>query len=96
MIRIPCPWCGPRDHSEFVYVGDATKRRPDDGADGGAWFDFVYVRDNPRGPHLEYWRHAQGCGAFVKVLRDTATHEVLAAGRPEDDLAPAGGAEAGR
>ena len=28
MIRIPCPFCGLRDHAEFTYEGDATRRLP--------------------------------------------------------------------
>ena len=28
MIRIDCPWCGPRDEIEFTYRGDATRARP--------------------------------------------------------------------
>ena len=88
MIRIPCPHCGPRDHDEFSYVGDATKLRPADPAAASPedWHRYVYLRDNPRGAHLEYWHHIQGCRAYVKVLRDTATNEVLAAGRPDDAL----------
>ncbi|EDP66181.1 sarcosine oxidase delta subunit [alpha proteobacterium BAL199] len=88
MIRIPCPHCGPRDHDEFSYVGDATKVRPADPAATSPedWHRYVYLRDNPRGAHLEYWHHIQGCRAYLKVLRDTATHEVLASGRPEDAL----------
>ena len=27
-MRIPCPCCGPRDHGEFTYLGDATVSRP--------------------------------------------------------------------
>jgi len=30
MLRIPCPWCGVRDESEFRYRGDATRSRPGD------------------------------------------------------------------
>ncbi|MEQ8397022.1 sarcosine oxidase subunit delta [Thalassobaculum sp.] len=88
MIRIPCPHCGPRDHDEFSYVGDATKVRPADpsAASPEDWHRYVYLRDNPRGAHLEYWHHVQGCRSYLKVLRDTATHEVLAAGRPDDTL----------
>jgi sarcosine oxidase subunit delta len=48
--------------------------------------DYVYLRDNPRGLHLEYWQHVNGCRAYVKVLRDTATHEILATGLPDADL----------
>ena len=28
MIRINCPYCGERDHSEFSYGGDATINYP--------------------------------------------------------------------
>ncbi len=89
MIQITCPYCGSRDHAEFTYVGDATKTRPPLGAeasDRAPWHDYVYLRQNPRGPHLEYWQHTHGCRAFVKVLRDTYSHEVLATGLPADAL----------
>jgi sarcosine oxidase subunit delta len=88
VIRITCPYCGCRDHSEFSYVGDATVSYPPLSAktDTENWFDSTYLRDNPRGPHLEYWQHVHGCRTFVKVLRDTATHEVLACGLPGDDF----------
>lgn len=88
MIRITCPYCGARDFDEFSYIGDATKVRPADmeAASAEDWHDYVYVRDNPRGAHLEYWHHVNGCRSYVKVLRDTATHEVLACGLPSDTL----------
>ena len=31
-MRIPCPFCGDRDASEFAYLGDATVTRPDSSA----------------------------------------------------------------
>ena len=54
MLLIPCPWCGPRDHSEFTYGGDATAKRPADpqAASDEDWFAYVYLRANPRGAHL--------------------------------------------
>ena len=76
MIRIPCPFCGTRDHTEFSYEGDATVEYPALDASEDDWFEAVYLRDNPRGPHTEYWRHAYGCGAFLEVERDTVTHEI--------------------
>ncbi|MEO1492694.1 MAG: sarcosine oxidase subunit delta [Pseudomonadota bacterium] len=76
MIRIRCPFCGLRDHSEFTYEGDATVTYPALDASEDAWFDAVFLRDNPRGPHREYWRHVGGCGAFIEVTRDTVTHEI--------------------
>ena len=51
MMLIPCPWCGPRNQIEFTYGGDATLRRPAPDAPEAAWVDYVYLRDNPRGPH---------------------------------------------
>ena len=84
MIRIPCPHCGIRDHSEFSYLGDATVVRPadkdiDDIAYGGSWSDYVFQRDNPRGPHREFWQHVHGCRSWLVVTRDTATHDVIQA-----------------
>ena len=79
MLLIPCPHCGERAQIEFAYGGDATKRRPSDGAPDEAWYDYVYLRGNPRGPHEEWWLHHAGCGRWIRVTRDTATHEVLGA-----------------
>lgn len=76
MIRIDCPFCGVRDHSEFTYEGDATIEYPALDASEEAWFDAVFLRNNPRGPHREFWRHLSGCGSFVEVARDTLTHEI--------------------
>jgi heterotetrameric sarcosine oxidase delta subunit len=87
MLLIPCPHCGPRSHIEFTYAGDATVRRPPDDAPLAAWVDYVYVRDNPRGPHREFWQHTQGCRAYVTVERDTATH-AIARTQPAGDAGP--------
>lgn len=76
-MRIHCPFCGVRDHSEFQYGGDAGKRMPsleDDNWE--SWYDYVYVRDNPRGEHSEYWHHTHGCRHWVKVRRDTLSHRI--------------------
>jgi heterotetrameric sarcosine oxidase delta subunit len=74
-LRIPCPYCGPRDVAEFSYSGEALPR-PDAGNDG-AMFDYVYLRDNPAGPHRGYWYHGAGCRSWLLVTRDTRTHEIL-------------------
>jgi heterotetrameric sarcosine oxidase delta subunit len=78
-MRIQCPFCGARDLSEFVYHGDANAHRPDpDGADAPErFFDAVYLRDNPAGPHLELWYHGSGCRSWLRVHRNTLTHEIL-------------------
>jgi sarcosine oxidase subunit delta len=85
-MRIPCPYCGSRDASEFSYSGDATLTRPaPDNAD--AMFDYVYLRDNPVGVHREYWYHAAGCHAWLTVTRNVSTHEVIDAVLAHDEAA---------
>lgn len=79
MLSIPCPFCGARDHTEFTYRGDATKVRPAPDAPLAAWLDFVYLRDNPKGPHKELWQHTLGCRSWLVVARDTLTHEIVSA-----------------
>ena len=81
MLLIPCPWCGPRNQVEFTYGGDATLRRPVPGAPEAAWVEYVYMRDNPRGPHAELWLHVAGCRRWIVVRRDTLTHDILGSER---------------
>ena len=76
-MLIPCPHCGPRPHSEFTYGGDAAlDARPDAAAPDGEWIDFLYLRSNPCGPHLEHWHHTLGCDAWIVAARDTLTHRI--------------------
>jgi heterotetrameric sarcosine oxidase delta subunit len=77
-MRIDCPWCGPREIGEFSYLGDASPKRP--AADGAgaedAFFNYVYQRDNIAGAMDEWWYHGGGCRAWLKVTRNTLTHEI--------------------
>jgi methylglutamate dehydrogenase subunit B len=77
-VRISCPYCGERGNEEFSYLGDATPVRPDPAkSDAEKIFaDYVYLRDNPRGPHRELWYHGVGCHAWLVVTRNTLTHEI--------------------
>jgi sarcosine oxidase subunit delta len=78
-MRIECPYCGERDLSEYQYLGAADPQRPDPAAADVAqrYFEAVYLRDNPAGPHRELWYHTQGCRSWLHVMRDTLTHEIL-------------------
>jgi len=77
-MKIPCPHCGDRDLGEFVYGGDASKKRPEHGSKGAkTWHDFAFVFENPKGPHLEFWHHTLGCRQWFKLTRNTATNEVI-------------------
>ena len=80
MMLIPCPWCGSRNQIEFTYGGDAAVRRPAPDAPEAAWVDYVYLRDNPCGPLDELWYHGAGCRSWIKVRRNTRTHEILGSG----------------
>ena len=76
MLRIHCPVCGVRDESEFTYGGDASQIALGLAVnDQDAWHDFVFLRDNPAGQHLEYWHHASGCRHWLIAERDTLTHQ---------------------
>jgi len=82
MIQIPCPFCGPRNSSEFGHAGE-PKQRPDVASTTREqWRSYLYVRDNPLGWVRETWFHRSGCRRFIEVERHTGTNEVRWAGRP--------------
>jgi heterotetrameric sarcosine oxidase delta subunit len=78
MLRISCPWCGVRDHTEFTYGADAAVVRPPDSANAARFCEYVYQRANNRGRHEEWWHHIQGCRQWVRITRDTLTHTIEA------------------
>ena len=81
MLRIPCPWCGVRDETEFHYGGQAGIARPPhpDALSDDEWADFLFMRDNSKGEFAERWMHAAGCRRWFNVKRHTVTHRILAA-----------------
>jgi sarcosine oxidase subunit delta len=89
-MRIDCPFCGPRENGEFTYLGDAGPSRPGPGASEDEVFDYVYLRDNVAGDMDEWWYHGGGCRAWLKVRRNTLTHEISSV-----EPAPGAGAKAG-
>ena len=73
------PFLGPRDASEFTVLGDASLiDRPNWEADDAqdAFYEYLYLRDNPAGEHRELWYHEQGDRSWLVVTRNTLTHEV--------------------
>jgi len=86
MLLIPCPYCGPRPELEFRYGGEAHVARPldPDALDDAAWAEFLYHRANPKGTHLERWRHIHGCARFFNCMRDTVTDRIVATYKPGD------------
>jgi sarcosine oxidase subunit delta len=80
MQRFPCPFCGPRDETEFHFAAEAGKVRPEPAAEVTAevWSHYLHLNRNPRGATREIWVH-QTCGEFFLMERDTVTHVVAGA-----------------
>jgi|TARA_B100000497_G_scaffold73822_1_gene82738 sarcosine oxidase subunit delta len=73
------PLLGPRDSSEFVYLGDANLiNRPDWQEDTAVqhFVEYGYLRDNIAGIHRELWFHEYGDRSWLVVTRDTLSHEI--------------------
>ena len=77
MIRINCPYCGERDHSEFTYGGDASIKYPSLEKKKKEWTDAIFFRKNIYGKQLETWHHTNGCRMWLEVERSTQTHEIF-------------------
>jgi heterotetrameric sarcosine oxidase delta subunit len=90
VLLIPCPWCGPRDETEFRYGGQAGIPYPADpeALDDPAWADVLFMRDNPKGDFHERWSHAAGCRRWFNVVRSTVDHRITAVYRM-DETGPA-------
>jgi sarcosine oxidase subunit delta len=86
VLLIRCPWCGPRDEIEFRYGGQAHIAYPDDPAvlSDAEWADFLFMRDNPRGPWRERWCHAAGCRRWFNAIRDTSSHRFISTYRMDE------------
>ena len=93
MLLIRCPYCEEdRPELEFAYAGEAHIARPQDPSKltDEEWRDFLFIRTNPRGHHLERWRHLHGCARFFNAVRETVSDRFLLtykAGLPRPDLA---------
>lgn len=72
-LRIPCPTCGTRPHTEFTFGGEA---RPHEASDAEADFLRVFVPDNEPGPARERWFHALGCRTWFELTRDATTNRI--------------------
>ena len=79
MLLITCPYCGPREEGEFSCGGEAHIRRPaaDVRLRDGEFAQYLFLRDNPKGPFTERWCHDAGCRRWFNVVRDTLTHRIL-------------------
>jgi sarcosine oxidase subunit delta len=83
---ISCPWCGAREEAEFHYGGQAHVSYPEDSTSlsDAEWAQYVFFRDNPKGPFAERWVHSAGCRRWFNAVRDTTTHQMLVVYRVGD------------
>ena len=88
MLNIKCPYCGDRSQKEFAYGGDGTVVRPELNQEisDEKWDEFVYLRKSPRGKHVELWHHIAGCRQWIKVQRDTVTHEIFRTAKMSEEI----------
>ncbi|MEV4729819.1 sarcosine oxidase subunit delta [Saccharopolyspora sp. NPDC049426] len=95
MQLIHCPWCGPREEVEFHYGGQADLPYPQSPADlsDREWAEFVFYRDNDKGPFPERWCHSTGCRRWFNAVRDTRTYEFLAIYRVGEPVPGVAGVE---
>lgn len=86
MLRLACPYCGPRDETEYHYGGQAHVAYPENPSEltDRQWAEYLFFRDNPKGPFAERWVHSAGCRKWFNVVRDTETYAVLAVYRLND------------
>ncbi|MCT4553478.1 MAG: sarcosine oxidase subunit delta [Pelagimonas sp.] len=78
MLTLKCPCCGVQaDETELAAGGEAHLKRFGPGSSDADFETYLFTRENPKGVHLERWRHAYGCGKWFLAARDTVTMEVI-------------------
>ena len=85
MIRIKCPFCGERDHSEFTYGGDGSIVYPELDANTEEWVQAIFFRENIYGRQIETWHHSSGCRMWLKIERSTINHEIYSVQPAHED-----------
>jgi sarcosine oxidase, subunit delta len=86
VILLPCPYCGPRNASEFRYVGELSARPDPNATSVEEWRTCLYTRLNPASWTTETWFHRAGCRQHFVVERHTVTNEVRASRLPAAQL----------
>ena len=94
MLILTCPHCTiAAEETELHNGGEAHLRRVGPEGTDDEFEAYLFARTNPRGVHLERWRHAYGCGKWFIAARCTVTLRVFGtypaqtSAPPEDVLA---------
>ncbi|WP_272006522.1 sarcosine oxidase subunit delta [Roseovarius sp. ZX-A-9] len=78
MQIFPCPFCGPRNETEFHFAGELGKVRPatDEKIAAQDWATYLYAQRNDKGLVREVWIHLT-CSELFVMERDSETMKVL-------------------
>ncbi len=78
MLLLTCPNCGPRNVSEFRFGGEKNTRSQNTATlTNDQLTNYLYMRENKRGPQVEWWYHRAGCGLWFLAERNTDSNQVL-------------------
>lgn len=78
MLILHCPYCGvDADETDLHAGGEAHLKRYGPDSSDEDFEGYLFVRQNPKGVHLERWRHVYGCGKWFLAARSTTTLEVF-------------------
>lgn len=84
-LRLTCPNCGSRPHTEFWFGGEVESHSAEIAASAAgtdrfaaleADFSRVWLRRNSYGRQRERWFHHAGCRRWHTAVRDTLTNQV--------------------
>ena len=79
MQLFECPFCGKRSETEFHFLVEAGKPRPEPSADVSAqeWTNYLHLQAALEDEVSEIWVH-RTCGEFLILRRNTRTREIIA------------------
>ncbi|MEL6640422.1 MAG: sarcosine oxidase subunit delta [Pseudomonadota bacterium] len=79
MQMFTCPFCGARNETEFHFVGELGKVRPDTTTEitDAAWATYLHTQRNEKGRVREVWMHLP-CAELFVMERDSVSMEVIA------------------
>ena len=87
-----CPLNGPRNISEFVWLGEVKDMPDPAGVSDRDWAAYLFLESNTAGVVDEWWLHAPTNFWFI-ARRNTVTDEVLATMTVAEYLAARGPAK---
>ncbi len=76
MKLLTCPLNGPRNISEFVWLGEVKEMPDPDTCPDAEWAEYVFLESNIAGIVDEWWVHAPSNMFFI-ARRNTLTDEVI-------------------